>query len=101
MIDVHGLFARACGTLGWTPETFWKAQLYEVTLALDGERRRRGHAEARHAAWIINGVRTSIWSDNFSELETSDLYDPDYSPPTKEDLKQERDALAQQLPDTL
>jgi hypothetical protein len=72
-----------------------------VTLALDGHHEAKGREDSRHAAWIINGARIAAWSDNWSDVEPSDLFDPSYEPPTKEDLDKERQELSSALPSTL
>jgi len=87
--------------LGWSPEEVWDAQLWEIRLALDGYWRKKGREDSRHAAWIINSIRPAIFSENWERLEEDDLFDPDYEPPTKEDVEDERQALAEQFSSTL
>lgn len=99
MIDTYGMFKRAVGKLGWTPEEFWGAQFYEVQLALEAFGEHVGIRDARHAAWIINGTRAAMWAENYKAIETEDLYNPD--PKTKEEVEQERQELADKFPNTL
>ena len=95
-----GLFARATGGLGWSPDEYWKAQLWEVHLALEGHRKAKGREDSRLAAWMVNPLG-ALWSDDWDRLNPSDLFDPEYEPPTKEEIDQEREALASDFPATL
>lgn len=96
---MHGLFRLATGELKWSPREFWRAQSYEIDLALDGRREHTGLRDARQAAWIINGAHTAFWADNFSPLDTTDLYDPD--PKTKEEVERDREYLSDVFSGTL
>jgi hypothetical protein len=95
-----GLFARATGRLGWTPDEFWKAQLWEVRLALEGHYKKAGREDSRHAAWIIN-TTGALLADDWDRVAPTDLFDPEYEPPTREEIEEERQALAEEFPATL
>lgn len=70
-----------------------------MKLAARANKNRVGERDARLAAWIINGARTAVWSENFRGIEIDDLFDPD--PMTKEDADRQRESLSQSLPSTL
>ena len=97
--------AKGCmGRLGWTPRVFWGATCRDCVLALEGYwEERRGEREdyAAHAAWTINGTREAFHADKFDPYKAADLYDPDYTPPSRGDIERERQELSEQFPATL
>lgn len=101
VVDVRGWFEKTCGEVGWPPSAFYEAQLWECALALRGARRGAGYRDARQAAWIVNGMRRAFHAKKFKPLEAEDIYDPDYRPPTKEEIDAERRAVASSFAPTL
>ena len=100
VVDVWGGFAACCGDLGWAPDDYWNATLYEVRLALRGSHRERHSRLAKHATWILNGVRAAVWTKRWKDVAWTDLYDPTPQR-TQEDLRREKDELVDILPSTL
>jgi len=43
----------------------------------------------------------ALWSDDWDRLNPNNLFDPEYEPPTEEEINQEREALASDFPATL
>ena len=92
------------GRLRWTPRVFWKARYVDCFRALEGywnERQDERETFAAHAAWIINGTREAFHVDKFKPYKAEDLYNTDYTPPSRDDIEQERDELAETFPATL
>lgn len=85
--------------LGWAPDRFWSAQLWECRTAYLTFSQHEQRRDARQAARLINGMRVAFHADNFDEFTVDDFLGE--NGPGAEDIEQAREEFSETFPSTL
>lgn len=98
-VNVRWWLGVASGYLNWSPDTFWRAQLWEVQNAYLWRLRHDNRRDAVQASRLINGVRGAFHKKKWDEI-TPDQFLPERGGEA-EDVATQREKAAQSLPSTL
>lgn len=83
------------GVVGWPPDSFWKAQLWECRAAVRTYQRHHSADQRQWLAALINGMRQAFHKERWKGIEPDDLKGDDRGP---DDPEQEREDLSSTFP---